>query len=166
MYSDPGPQFWINMTNGLQAIREYRLLDYHVMRVQSTHCEQKRWEDVLASVPDEFLFHMALGYRCYVFDYGAHRELSRAQWQGFEWVRYVLWRRWASRVITPVGRAKCMGPYFAQQYARLSRRAKSRLDYFKPMILGEPKGLIINVAGRTANDGKKEWLFNCIRGEN
>jgi len=151
---------WINLTNGLQAIRDYGLVDYNVMRLQSTHCEQKRWGDVLASVPDEFLFRLALGDECRVFDYGARKAVPRAVWQGLEWVRYAVTRRWTGEEVAPEGRAKTMGPYFAAQYAALTDREKARLDYFGGLTTGVPR--ISAVTAPTTHDGDKAWMMECI----
>lgn len=151
---------WINLTNGLQAIRDYRLTEYSVMRLQSTHCEQKRWDYVLASVPDEFLFRLALGDECRVYDYGARKAVPRAVWQGLEWVRYAVTRRWTGEEVAPQGRAKTMGPYFSEQYARLTDREKARLDYFGGMAIGAPR--ISSVTAPTTHDGDKAWMIGCI----
>jgi len=151
---------WVNLTNGLQAIRDYNLTEYSVMRLQSTHCEQKRWGDVLASVPDEFLFRLALGDECRVFDYGARKAVPRAVWQGLEWVRYAVTRRWTGKMLAPGGRAKMMGPYFAELYAKLTSKEKARLDYFGGMATGAPR--ISSVATVTTHDGDKSWLRGCI----
>jgi hypothetical protein len=151
---------WINLTNGLQAIRDYGLTEYNVMRLQSTHCEQKRWADVLASVPDEFLFRLAMGDECRVYDYGARKAVPRAVWQGLEWVRYAVTRRWTGEVVVLTGRARTMGRYFAEQYAGLTDREKSRLDYFGAMANGTPR--ISAVTGPTSHDGNKSWFMGCI----
>jgi len=151
---------WINLTNGLQAISEYGLTEYSVMRLQSTHCEQKRWEDVLASVPDEFLFRVALGDECVVFDYGARKAVPRAIWQGLEWVKYVLSRRWFDADYAPQGRARTAGMYFAEQFSAMGKRTKVRLDYFKPMVSGTIR--IRSVTGSTERDGNKQWMIGCI----
>jgi hypothetical protein len=121
---------WINLTNGLQAIKEYNLTDYRVMRLQSTWCEQKHWGRILWSIPDEFLFQLALGHTCIVYDYGVRKEIPRAIWQGLEWVRYVLTRRWNNYIIIPQGRSRKMELYFARQYKLLSKNIKNRLDYY------------------------------------
>jgi hypothetical protein len=152
---------WINLTNGLQAIRDHGLTEYSVMRLQSTHCEQKRWGDVLASVPDEFLFRLAMGDECRVYDYGARKDVPRAVWQGLEWVRYAVTLRWTGEAVTPTGRARTMGRYFAEQYQALTSRETARLDYFGAMANAAPR--ISAVTEPTTHDGDKAWFVGCVR---
>lgn len=153
---------WINLTNGLQAIRDYRLTDYSVMRLQSTHCEQKLWSEVLRSVPDDFLFRLALGFECRVYDYGANKTVPRAIWQGLEWVRYVVTRRWTGNIINPKGRAEKMKQYMNEQYLKLSRREKARLDYFGTIANGTCPN-ISAVTGSTPHDGDRKWFITCVK---
>jgi hypothetical protein len=150
---------WINLTNGLQAIHDYGLSDYRIMRIQSTHCEQKRWSDVLASIPDEFLWNLAAGMECRVYDYGAHKPVPRAIWQGLEWAKYAITRRWTGEEITLNGRAKTMQKYFSEHYAKLTKSQKARLDYYGEMAQGIP--IITSVTSATNRDGDKKWLWNC-----
>ena len=155
---------WINLTNGLQAIRDYGLTDWRALRLQSTWCEQKRWEDVLASVPDEMLLRLALGQECRVYDYGARKFQSRACWQGLEWVRYALTRRWTGELLQPVGRAATMAGYLDQQYLRLGDRCRRRLDYFATAAGSPGRPVLTAVCGPTDRDGDREWLFGALRG--
>lgn len=122
---------FLNLTNGLQAIADYQLTDYRFVRIQSTWCEQKRWNDILWTLSDDFLMALALGEMCVVYDYGANKQVPRAMWQGLEWVKFVLRRRWFNEDYVPFGRAAPGLFYFQQQYRRLSPRVKAKLDYYK-----------------------------------
>lgn len=153
---------WINLTNGLQAVRDYGLTDWRALRLQSTYCEQKRWEDILAAVPDEMLFRLAWGQECRVYDYGARKPQPRACWQGLEWVRYALTRRWTGELLEPTGRASLMGPYFDQQYRSLSPRCRHRLDYFANLTGHTTRPVITAVTGPTIHDGDRRWLMRCV----
>ena len=144
---------FINLTNGIQAIEDHGLTDVRFIRIQSTACEQKRWEDILMQPSDDFLISAALGHRCVVYDYGANKQTPRAVWQGLEWVKYVLWRAWWGRSYRPIGRAITMEPYFAEQYARLGPRAKARLSYFARYCRPESGLRIFSVTGPTEHDG-------------
>lgn len=156
---------WINLTNGLQAIRDYGLSDWRALRLQSTYCEQKRWEDVLTSVPDEMLLRLAMGEECRVYDYGARKPQPRACWQGLEWVRYALTRRWTGELLQPAGRAASSGPYFDQQYRQMSDRARHRLDYFANLTGGAGRPVITAVCGATDRDGDRAWMAGWLREE-
>lgn len=145
---------FINLTNGIQAIEEHGLTDVRFIRIQSTACEQKRWEDILVQLSDDFILSAALGHHCIVYDYGANKAVPRAVWQGLEWIKYALWRAWWRRPYRPIGRAITMEPYFAEQYAKLSPRARARLSYFARYCRpGEPRLHIASVTGPTTHDG-------------
>lgn len=84
---------FINLTNGIQAIEDYKLSDYSFIRIQSTACEQKRFEEIVVTLSDDFLMSCAMGRNCIVYDYGANKTIPRAIWQGLEWVKFVLYKR-------------------------------------------------------------------------
>lgn len=153
---------FINLTNGIQAIKDHNLTDFRFIRLQSTACEQKRWEEILLTISDDFLMAAALGRNCIVYDYGANKEIPRALWQGLEWVKYALSRRWHKIEYKPQGRAKSSGKYFAEQYAILSKRARARMDYFKKYVNGPLQ--ITTVTGATDKDNKSEWYVEKVKG--
>ena len=123
------PHF-VNLTNGLLAIELYHLKDYRYIRIQSTWCEQKRWSDILWTLSDDFLMACAKGELCYVYDFSEKRKYTRAVWQGLEWIKYVLNRRWYGRTYKPEGRAGTAGKYFDEQYRKLSKNVLNRIDYY------------------------------------
>lgn len=150
---------FINLTNGLQAIPEHGLTDYRFIRLQSTACEQKLWADILMQLSDDFLMAAALGHECVVYDYGARKEVPRAVWQGLEWVKFVLHRRWKGQMYIPCGRAALMRDYFYSEYVGLPDRVKARLDYFgKFSKMGDPIR-IRAVTAATAHDGDWEYYL-------
>ena len=153
---------FINLTNGIQAIEDYGLVDVRFIRIQSTACEQKRWEDIFMQLSDDFLISAALGHQCLVYDYGARKDTPRAIWQGLEWIKYLLWRSWYDRPYRPIGRAITMEPYFAEQYSNLSPRAKARLMYFARYCPPE-KGLrIFSVTRPTEHDGDYGYFAETL----
>lgn len=152
---------FINLTNGIQAIKDFDLKDYRFIRLQSTACEQKRWENIILSISDEFLLSASLGSECIVYDYGANKEKPRAIWQGLEWIKFCLYKRWFNIDYNPVGRCSSSKRYFEEQYFNLSNRVKSRLDYFKSFI--EDQLSISSVTGATKNDGNKEFYSNILK---
>lgn len=151
---------FINLTNGIQAIKDYNLFDYRFIRIQSTACEQKRWEEILLTISDDFLMSVALGKNCIVYDYGANKKIPRAIWQGLEWIKYALSIRWKGVEYRPIGRASSCGPYFLKQYENLDKRTRSRLDYFKPFFNGILD--ITSITQATDKDGNKKWFSEII----
>jgi hypothetical protein len=151
---------WVNLTNGLQAIKDYNLQDYRIMRLQSTHCEQKRFEDILVSVPDEFLFYCAVGKENRVYDYGANKPIPRAIWQGLAWVNYAITRHWTGTIIEVRGRSgHMMNHYFDELYNSLSDKSKNRMRYYKTFSSGMPN--ITPITSSTHKDGDKSWFLSC-----
>lgn len=142
---------FINLTNGIQAIADFGLQDYRFIRIQSTACEQKRWDDILMSLSDDFMMHAALGHDCVVYDYGARKNIPRAVWQGLEWIKFVLSARWHNKEYAPWGRASSCRGYFDSQYCGLNRRTKARLDYFRRFVCAPL--LIKSITAPTAHDG-------------
>jgi hypothetical protein len=154
---------FVNLTNGIEAIRPNGLMNPHFIRLQSTACEQTRWGQILLDLSDDFLLHAAMGDTCYVYDYGASKFVPRAIWQGLEWVKYALNRRWYSHKYEPVARAATMGRYFDEQYEKLDRKVKNRLDYFVPFLAQAPVQ-VVGVPGRTTHDGDKQWYAAELSG--
>lgn len=158
---------WINLTNGLEALLGHELGDCRVMYLRSSHCEQKRWDLVMASVPDEMLLRLALGQECVVYDYGARKVAPRSVWQGLEFVKYVLNRRWLGVEYQPVGRAASARNYFSWHYHKVvddpsDQRLKRRLDYFGDYLsAGEVR--LSAVTGWTNMDGKKFWFVRVAK---
>lgn len=153
-------KIFINLTNGVQAIEDYELENYSFIRIQSTACEQKLWEDIIMFLSDDFMVCAALGMRCVVFDYGANKDIPRPIWQGLEWVKYVLSKRWYGIDYQPKGRAKTMGGYFAEQYCKLGKRTKVRIDYFAKYIK-DPLD-IVSVTSATTMDGSTEYYKRIL----
>lgn len=154
---------FINLTNGIEAIADYGLDPHKVrfIRIQSTACEQKRWGDIIMQLSDDFLISAALGYHCVVYDYGANKGVPRAIWQGLEWIKYALWRRWYGQQYRPTGRAITMEPYFAERYRELSPRVKARLDYFKSYCASHlPQ--ISAITESTTYDGDKAYYVEAL----
>ncbi|RKY39859.1 MAG: hypothetical protein DRP85_09495 [Candidatus Makaraimicrobium thalassicum] len=122
------PVWYVNLTQGLAWLPAP---DVHVCRIQSTHLEQHRWDDVLASVPDEMLLFLALGRRVVIVDGSTSGRGSRVIWQGIPFIRYALERRWFGHEVSARVRGQNVLRYFRQAYAGLSARTKRRLAYYR-----------------------------------
>ena len=152
---------FINLTNGIQAIQDYRLTDYRFIRIQSTACEQKRWEEILNTLSDDFMIFAALGNHCVVYDYGANKTIPRAVWQGLEWIKFALLNRWHDITYLPQGRAKSCGAYFTEIFASLDKKTKARLDYFGKYVSGP-----LQISAKTAatdKDSNYSWYVDVLR---
>lgn len=161
---------YVNLTNGIEAIPKLKG-NFRFIRIQSTFCEQHLWNRLLQDLDNDFLFNLALGNSVTIYDYGAGKPNSRALYQGVEFIRYVLTRRWLGSEIRPnVDRTGNKDPgkdcraYFSECYARLSRRTKKKLDYFKPFLLTD-RIAIKTVCSATYHDGDREFYRNILARE-
>lgn len=157
---------YINLTNGIEAI-PILSEGYHFIRIQSTQCEQKHWDRVIQELDYDFLINAALGNECVIYDYGARKPNARAMYQGVEFIKYVLHRRWLGQeYLTDVNRGdkehirKDCNSYFDSCYRSLEDRTKKKLDYFKPYVFGQIN--IRTVSSSTVHNNDKEYYRNIL----
>ena len=90
---------YINLTNGL----EVNSSPQNVLRIQSTKCEQKLWQDVIDSLPDDLLWELVNGRSVTIIDNSEKPRISRALWQGAALGYFCL--------IRSLGEELCNSPY-------------------------------------------------------
>ena len=155
---------YINLTNGIEYIPEIKNVHGYI-RIQSTACEQKRWWFIIRDLDYSFLLSVALGNKVIIYDTSAHKNISRALFQGVEWVKYVLNRYWLGEEITPVVHNCNCKKYFNQCYEAPSLErgmAVSRLKYIKKLI--NPEVVDIDVVSKlTYQDGDYEYFSQILR---
>ena len=158
---------YINLTNGIETIPTLSG-NYKFIRIQSTICEQKLWDKLIQELDYDFLMNLALGNECIVYDFGARKPIPRAVYQGLEFVKYVLCRRWLNKeYISNVNRTKnkerknnC-NDYFDKCYWALQNRTKKKLDYFLPYINTEEIKLE-HITDCTQHDGDNFFYKNVL----
>src|SRR3989304_3594428 len=153
---------FINLTNGIEALLYNAPDGIGFIRIQSTACEQKRWDFILQDLDNNFLMWLAIGAECVVIDFGANKNVPRAIYQGLEFVRYVLNRRWLGLAIKPIVRGNNVSEYFSEQYDKLSDSTLKKLDYFKKFLLCHEIKLS-SIASETCHDGQYEYYKEIIR---
>lgn len=150
---------YINLTNGLEFL-SLCPGDTGYIRIQSTACEQKRWDFILQDLDTDLLFELARGTKCVVYDAGKRGE-SRALWQGLPWIRYVLARVWMDREDKAFCRGHNVTKYFAECYEKLDRRTLAKLKYFRRFV--NVKDIKLSgVFMTTTNDGKYDRFLRMI----
>jgi hypothetical protein len=154
---------YLNLSNGLFAVANPHVQVSSfagVIRLQSTWCEQKRWAEILDAFSDDILFHLAIGNRCVVIDYGANKEVSRAIWQGLELIKFVISRVWVSEDYKPQGRAASAYSYFSEVYTNLPASTITRLKYFRKFVNVEDFNVdnLVGQSHRTDRDGDYDYL--------
>lgn len=83
---------YVNLTNGLEAIPHLTCLGlpYQLTRIQSTYCEQQKFEELIIEADPGLLMALAMGSTCLVWDFGSRnkkRGVPRALWYGLEFLR-------------------------------------------------------------------------------
>ena len=160
---------FFNLTNGIEWLPlfiEAQSCNCKYIRLQSTWCEQHRWDDILADLDYTFLLHLRVRGIAYVFDCSQKKSLSRALYQGLAWVRYALNRCWynnGERAIIKTAHGKMdVTDYFDKEYKKLSKRTLAKLNYLKK-FKGYGKVYIVPHCMRTTHDGDYEFYDEIIQ---
>lgn len=123
-------QHYLNLTRGLLC--QHHALGAKLLRLQSTWCEQKRWADILITTPPDFLMDLAQGQDILVHDVSEKPRITRACWQGLEWIRSVCAAEWGLPRPAITGRGgRSLELYFAHEYAHLPARERQMVRYFR-----------------------------------
>lgn len=157
---------YINLTNGIESLLKLPT-GFRFIRIQSTICEQKKWDRLIQDLDYDFLLNVAIGNECVIYDYGARKPIPRAVYQGVEFIKYALYKRWLNQeYLTDCNRSngehirKDCNSYFESCYKNLEDRTKKKLDFFKPYVVGEIK--IATVTDVTTHDGDREFYRNIL----
>jgi len=156
---------FINLTNGLAYLGEVNNPSF--IRIPSTWCEQKRWDDILNSLPPEFYLACASNVDITVYDAGKS-GITRAQWQGIPLIEYVLNRRWFDSVLDETffgTRIKSAHPYFEHVYKNLKRRTKRLIDYYGKFLTRDSPMLIFIEFKLTDKDGDYGYFTKIFKEE-
>lgn len=162
---------FLNLTNGIEALPKIKSLGepYSFIRIQSSLCEAKNWQKLLAELDYDFLMHLAIGDTCAVHDYSQQKESPRAIFQGLQFIRYVLERRWFGFQGKILIKGKDCTEYYQNEYDKIFIHSqdkykdsiKSKLDYFKP-YLAKSYISLVSCPGKTIHDSKKEFYRNIL----
>lgn len=157
---------YINLTNGIESLPVLPN-GFRFIRIQSTICEQKLWDRLIQDLDYDFLLNIAIGNECVIYDYGARKPIPRAIYQGVEFIKYVLYKRWLNEeYLTRCNRnngehiRKDCNSYFESCYRSLDDRTKKKLDYFKSYVSGVID--IKTVTDATIHDVDKKFYRNIL----
>ncbi|KAJ9529510.1 hypothetical protein QJQ45_013863 [Haematococcus lacustris] len=95
----PQCKHFVNLTNGVEALPMLQDLglSFSYVRLQSTACEQQRYEQLMMSLDANLLMALAVGHCTLVYDAGSRIPewgVPRAVWQGLTFARWALTRLW------------------------------------------------------------------------
>lgn len=155
-------QKYLNLTNGLEYLNEVG--EYKVIRIQSTLCEAKCWDKLVNDLDYNFLLDLAQGNTVEIYDTSSKKNMSRALYQGVEFIRYVLLRRWFDSKpyeILAIVNGHNVTEYFETEYKKLSKDTKKKLDYIKKFVTGH--GIYIKrICKKSFYDGKYEYFRELL----
>ncbi len=149
--------YYCNLTNGLEHLD--RLGSVRMIRIQSTWCEQKRWNDIIFALSDDLLFNLAIGNKCVICDCSAKNRIPRALWQGLEVIEYFLNKYWFGKNYSCKGRAKGMENYLCN--ITLTNSTIKKLKYYKKFLLCDSL-LLEGQYFQTNYDGDYEYFKEII----
>lgn len=137
---------FLNLTNGL-ACRAH-VKDPRYLRIQSTWCEQKRWNDVLWTLSDDLLMHLASGDTVVVHDVSERLRVTRACWQGLALATFVCASVWchedtAGEMIARSRTGMDMIPYFRRVFHDLDDRVIKRIEYYRRYYWSGPLNVMV-----------------------
>lgn len=128
---------FLNLSNGL-ACAQHIDGPPHYTRIQSTLCEAKRWDLVLAQAGDDLLYHLATGADVTVHDESERDRQTRAMWQGLEFIRYSAERAWGLEPRKVWSRnGMNVTAYAAQSYDGVPDRIKDMVRYHRKYVTVE-----------------------------
>lgn len=155
-------KYFVNLTNGIEAIPRLAAEEkpFAFIRIQSTVCEQKDWARLIMDLDNNFLMSVALGYTCYVYDFGAQKKTARAVYQGLEFIRYACSMCWTGDAAEPLVRGNKCGDYFYKSYKELHERVRNKLKYYRAYFRGKVD--IIGVSEATTHDNDKAFYRDII----
>ena len=155
---------YLNLTNGIEALEFLKPANLRFVRIQSTACEQKRWDFILQDLDYSFLMDIALGENVTVVDYSAKKENTRAVYQGLEFIKYVLNKYWLNKEYTPNVKGLNCSNYFKSVYDSLDKRTFKKLEYFKKFLKTD-KIKLKGVCFKTEHDGDYEYYSELLKKE-
>lgn len=151
---------YINLTNGIESIPSVE--EHRFIRIQSTACEQKRWDFIIQDLDNDFLMNLAVGNRCVVHDYGANKPVSRALYQGLIFIRFCIELCWFGEVLSePNVKGNNCTKYFHGLYCNLENRTLLKLKYFRKFLITDNIHLDIQCA-TTNHDGDIEFYKSIL----
>ena len=174
---DPDALFFLNMSDGLEAIDDLRSagVDTGHIRfsmIQSTHFEQKNLDPAINRLGADLLMNLALGRTCVIVDYGVGKTYSRAVYQGVPFIKYAVERAWFDKIPetvtivprSPKSQTQNVAELFSYWYHGLNRRTKSFLKRFRiyatqPEIFAKNAGeaKIVGISVATEHDGHPDY---------
>lgn len=155
-------KYYLNLTNGLELLSNPNFnKEYKFVRIQSCTCERHLWNKLLLDLDYNFLMDIALGYNVIVYDSSPHKLLSRALYQGVEFINYTLNRVWLNKKIIPYVNNHNCEDYFEEEFKNLDKKVIKKLKYVKKFLNTDTINITC-IGEMTKNDGNYEYFKNIL----
>lgn len=123
---------YLNLSSGLEWARS--VSDYRLVRLQSSQCESVKFWSIVLELDYQFLIDAATKGVLF-HDCGSRSgDVSRAQWQGLEWIKWAYAK--ANGLVLPEVKVRQTNPnsFFEEFYQfgetdKFRKRAKQKLRY-------------------------------------
>jgi hypothetical protein len=134
---DSRPQHFINLFGGLEWLQFHEPVrnNIHFVRIQSTACEQKRWDFIIRDLDHTLLVYLSQGYPCTIYDMSRKNLESRALYQGLTFIRFVIEYYWFGCKPPRLNvRGQDSTEYFYSQLHALSPEAVNKLKTYQKIL--------------------------------
>lgn len=154
---------YLNLTNGIEFLDfpDFNIKDYRFVRIQSCACERHLWNKILSDLDYNFLIDLAIGNKVIVCDTSTSKLLSRALYQGVEFIQFALNKIWLNKDTTPYVRNMNCKDYFEKEFLKLEKSTLKKIKYLRK-FLNTDNVEIICVGRQTEHDGDYEYYRKIL----
>ena len=151
---------YLNLTNGIEFINDYT--NARFLRIQSSHCESRAYNELVKQLDSDFLFNLAIGNKCIVVDASNGFRIAKSLRTGLNVIYYLLQRAWFDKIV----KLKGFDDMFLNRvYCSLDKNCKNKLHYFQKFCLEDSINLCF-YNYKTTKDGDYDFyrgkvLNNC-----
>lgn len=171
---------FINLTNGIEKIPELleSNIPFEFCYIASTTIERKDYIKLFLDLDHNLLLNLAIGNKCYFYDYGTNRVMSKTCYSAVPLINYILTRYWLSKDdinlcyrYTRTGKEKLsVGNYYNYIYEQLflydsnseKQKVKTKLKKYKNKFLLTKEIQLIPISKSTINDGDYEFYKQIL----
>ena len=149
-------KIYLNLTNGIEFVNNFPNASF--VRIQSSHCEVKAYNEMLKQLDSDFLMNLAVGTNCIVIDASNTNRVSKSLRLGLSVIYYIIYRIWFDKFV----RIYTLDDIHLDNiFKLLDKSCYKKIRYFKKFCLGNSINLsYINF--KTTRDGDIDFYKGKI----
>jgi len=170
-------KYFINLTNGIEAIPKLWNENINFIRIQSTTLERNNWYKLFIDLDHNLLMWLALGAECRIYDFGTNRSISKTIYKGIPIIKYCLNKYWfgyeANEVMigrNPTNQKNYVEKEIYQKYFLYHGKqfldAKIQLDikfkYYRKLLNGNNAINLIGISKSTSHDSDIDFYKTIL----